>query len=357
MTRANFRFAGVVTVLLVLVTAWVATAYDLPIRDHDGLAGPSWLQLPVIGVLSVFIDVFPRAARRSWRAPAEFYRVAVAVLHERWPQWFVRFAIAGMLVSYLVNSAFRNLKSYVPFVNERLWDDTLDRLDRTLWLGHDPATVLHDLLGTGWVAPVLSAIYVSWLVLIPFTLAIALIWSRRAAASAWYVTALALNWALGLVAYYLVPSLGPVYASPERFSDLPDTYVAGLQKSMIVERSDLLSDPSGTPAVEPIAAFASLHVAVVVTMLLMAYQLGAKRWVCVVAWAYLALTTLATLYLGWHYFVDDLGGVAIGVTAVWMAGMATGHRMRGGNRASPEHHPSPIAAPHVQASARRTSNA
>jgi membrane-associated phospholipid phosphatase len=42
---------------------------------------------------------------------------------------------------------------------------------------------------------------------------------------------------------------------------------------------------------------------------------------------FLALTVLSTVYLGWHYVVDVLGGLALGTFAVWLAGMATGNRV------------------------------
>lgn len=329
MSRPSFRFAGALTLLMLVTTAWVAWSQHLPIRDHDGLAGPSYLQIPLIAILAIAVDVIPRAARRGWRTPSRLVAVARDVRRERWPGWFIRFALAGLLVSYLVNSSFRNIKSWVPFVNDRLWDPTLERLDRRLWLGHEPATVLHDLLGTGWAAHALSAVYVSWLALVPFTLGVALLWSRRTDASAWYVTALSVDWALGLVAYYLVPSLGPVYADPQRFAALPETQVTQLQQAMLVDRGELLADPWTAGAVEPIAAFASLHVALVVTMVIMAHLLGTRLWVRVAGWVYLALTALATVYLGWHYFVDDLGGAAIGAAAVWVAARATGQTMRG----------------------------
>ena len=44
---------------------------------------------------------------------------------------------------------------------------------------------------------------------------------------------------------------------------------------------------------------------------------------------FLVLTWLATLYFGWHFFVDTLGGVVLGVAAVWLAAIATGNSVRG----------------------------
>ncbi|WP_372727003.1 phosphatase PAP2 family protein [Nocardioides sp.] len=329
MGRPNFRFAALVVAVLVVATLWIAWSYRLPVRDPDGVAGPTYLQVPAIIVLAFLADVVPRTVARSWRTPRGLFETARVVAHERWPSTYLRFALAGMAVSYLCNSAFRNLKSYIPFVNRDLWDRPLDRVDRALWLGHDPAAVLHDLLGTGWAAHVLSVVYVAWLALIPITLAIALIWTRRIAATAWYVTALALNWAIGMLTYFLVPSLGPIYATPERFDDLPATYVGSLQTSMLEGRAEMLADPWAVGAVQPIAAFASLHVAIVVTMVLMAHLLGLATWIRVSGWVFLALTTLATVYLGWHYSVDALGGIVIGVAAVWIAAWGTGNHLGG----------------------------
>ena len=37
---------------------------------------------------------------------------------------------------------------------------------------------------------------------------------------------------------------------------------------------------------------------------------------------------VATIYLGWHFFVDVLAGVGVGVAAVALAGRATGNPLR-----------------------------
>ena len=38
------------------------------------------------------------------------------------------------------------------------------------------------------------------------------------------------------------------------------------------------------------------------------------------------MTTLATVYLGWHYFLDDLAGIVIAVGALGARAAAHGHR-------------------------------
>src|SRR4029450_10416167 len=115
----------------------------------------------------------------------------IPLARERWGWSPLSFALAGLGTWYVTYATFRNLKSFVPFVNDRLWDNQLADLDRLLWLGHDPAVVLHHLFGTGFAAQFFSFIYVAWIAFVPVSLAIALVWTRRTGAGAWYVTAIA----------------------------------------------------------------------------------------------------------------------------------------------------------------------
>ena len=57
------------------------------------------------------------------------------------------------------------------------------------------------------------------------------------------------------------------------------------------------------------------------------------RWA---AWVFFVLTVISTLYFGWHYVADDIGGVVIAVLAVWLGGIATGQKFeRYGLRSRP----------------------
>jgi hypothetical protein len=324
----RFRFAVVLSVALAAVAGVMALTYDLPLRDPDGVQIPTYVRLPLILFAAWLTDVLPRTLwrSRSLRGLPATFRTVVAT---RWPWAQVRFALVGLGAWYLTYVAFRNLKSYVPFANRRLWDDTLDRLDRILWLGHDPAAVLHHLFGTGVAAHVFSFIYVAWIVFVPFSLVVALVWSRDARRGEWYVTAVAVDWVLGVATYFAVPTLGPVYAQPEEFAGLSHTYVSTLQELMIDERHQVLFDPFATHAVQTIAAFASLHVGIMVSVCLMCELLDMPAVVRGFMWVFLALTVVATVYLGWHYFVDAIGGAAIGAAAVWIAALGTGNHVRG----------------------------
>ena len=90
----------------------------------------------------------------------------------------------------------------------------------------------------------------------------------------------------------------------------------------------MLADPFATDAVQTIAAFASLHVAITVTMVMIAHLIRLPRWVLVTSHVFLALTVVSTVYLGWHFFVDAIGGAVLGAVAVWIAAVGTGNVTR-----------------------------
>lgn len=329
MGRANFKFAGLCALALVLAMVLVAAFEDLPIRDPDGVVVPTYVRLPIILLIAWLLDVVPRAVARAGRdvltLPAQF----VTVARERWTRSHVVFAVSGLAAWYVCYAAFRNLKSYVPFVHGQLFDDTFRRIDHTLWLGHDPANVLHSWFGTTWAAEFFSAVYVIWIVLIPVTLAIALVWTRHPAAGSWFVTAVAVDWLLGVAAYFAVPTLGPYYSAHADFAGLRHTYTTTLEDTLMRDRQDVLADPHATHAVQTIAAFPSLHVGMMATVCVFVTLIGMARWIRITAWAFLVLTVVATIYLGWHFSLDAIGGAVLGTAAVWIAALGTGNHVGG----------------------------
>ena len=324
MFRRPYTFAIWVSVAAAVVAVVGALWLDLPLRDPDGVAGPSYIRLPAIVLAALAADVVPRAWYRTPKM-VNFFTTARMIIRDRWSWARLRLVVIGLGCFYLSYVAYRNIKSFLPFVNEGLHDDILASVDRTLLLGHRPAVLLHDLLGTGFSAHALSSVYVFYLFFVPLSLAFALVWSSDVHKGFWYVTALCLNWVLGAASYYVLPSLGPAYVQPGDFSDMPDTGVASLQSSLLESRWAVLTDPHATTAVHGIAAFASLHVSVVLTAALIAHRIGLPRWVRIALWFYTGVTVLATVYFGWHYLADDIAGALIGYLSVALGAWATGY--------------------------------
>lgn len=312
---------------MALAAVLVSLVYDLPLRDPDSVAGPTYVRLPGILALCFLTDVLPRAVRRA-RSCGGLSPAFAAVVRERWDRSRVQLVGIGLGSWYVTYVAFRNLKSLLPLVRERRWDATFLDLDRALTLGHDPATLLHELLGRGLAAEAMSFVYIAWLVFIPVSLAAALVWSADARRGMWYITAVGVDWVLGITLYYVFPTVGPIYAEPEVFARLAETPSSRLAALMLRERADVVADPFGTSAVQNIAAFASLHVAITVTAVLIAQRAGVAAWLRRTLWGFLGLTVLATVYLGWHYLVDAVGGFVVGAVAMYVGAVATGNQER-----------------------------
>lgn len=327
MTRRAYGFAVGLAVTFGLL-AWVGSyRLNLPLRDPDGLAGPSYIRLPLIVILFFLADVIPRVLIRN-RSFKNFYGSVKEYSKARWTGSRIALVMLGLSSFYVVYVAYRNIKGFLPYVRDvRPYDSVLHRLDLALMFGHDPAVVLHHVLGTGISAHVLSFIYIGFLMFVPVSLGAALVWSNNVATGFWYVTALCVNWVLGALSYYWVPALGPFYKNGA-FNELPSTGVSSLQHALAAGRLRVLDDPHGTNSIQGVAAFASLHVSIIFTAALICWYVIPNPLVRWAMWLYFVLTTLSTIYFGWHYLLDDIAGVGIGWLAVWVGAKTTGHPMR-----------------------------
>ena len=326
MTRRAYGFA-VGLALAVGILAWVGSyRLDLPLRDPDGLAGPAYIRLPLIVIIFFLSDVVPRVLIKN-RGFRNFVPSFKEYSRLRWTRSRIALVLVGLSSFYVVYVSYRNIKGFLPFVRtDTLYDNVLHKLDIALMFGHDPAVVLHHVLGTGIAAHLLSYVYIMFLTFVPVSLGAALVWSKNVATGFWYVTALCINWVLGALSYYWLPSLGPFYKNGA-FNELPSTGVTSLQHALAVGRQRVLEDPHSTSSIQSVAAFASLHVSIIFTAALICHYVIASRWVRWTMWVYFVLTSLSTVYFGWHYLLDDIAGLAIGWIAVWIGAKTTGHVM------------------------------
>lgn len=333
MRRWPYTFAVVLSALVGAAAIIASQILDLPIRDPDGFLGPSYVRLPLIVILFFAAGILPSAIKRGgWvQIKASIQRT----IKEDWTLKRLTYVSFGLGSFYACYVSYRNLKSFLPVIREGTLQDTwMLKFDHALMFGHNPATILHDLLGTGITAHFLSTVYVSYLMLIPVTLGAFLVWGRDLSIGAWYATTLSLNWVLGVISYYLVPTLGPVFAQPQSYWELPETGVTALQQSLFRARVDVLADPWASERIHGVAGFASLHVSVTFAACLFFHRAGMKAIVRIGGWVFFALTVTATIYFGWHYIADDVAGVLIGWISVVVGAWATGNRGR--RRRSPK---------------------
>ena len=325
--------AGPVVAIVTVLTALLATqAAGVPFRDPDHMVGRRLVWVGCLVVVLVGLDVVIRAGRRSGTFTPSLAAM-LSVRRERW-SWYRGVAVGSALASFYVSYlAYRNLKSVVPLLRPgELFDRQLADFDHGLFGGNDPAALLHSLLGTGVQTQVLSVVYVAFIFFVPISLALALVFAPGPQGGIFYAIALSINWGLGAASYFLLPALGPIYATPADFADLPASEASHLQDVLLRQRLEFISDPAAADTHQSIAAFGSLHTSIIFTAAVAAHMLGLGRRLRIGLWALFALTFIATIYLGWHYVVDDLAGLVIGLTALALARGLTGIEPRSARR-------------------------
>lgn len=329
MRRTPHTF-GLALSAFALAVAFAASLYlDIPLKDPEGFLGPAYVRLPVIALAFFAAGIIPQSIYRyGWRRMGHGI---VQILRAEWSLARALHIVAGLLTFFICYVSYRNMKSFLPLLRTNddgsvlLYDSQLLRLDHWLGLGHNPGELLHSMLGTSFSAQVLATVYVSYLMLVPVSLGAFLVLFRDVTRGAWYATALGVNWVLGAVSYYLLPTLGPAFAQPQSFRDLDGTGASALQQSLMKAGWFFREDPKAD-SIYGIAGFASLHVSVVLTACLFFRATNVHRYLRAAAWTYLVLVIVSTSYFGWHYLADDIAGAVIGWVAYVVGAWATGNR-------------------------------
>ncbi len=299
----------VVVIAFGLVMVIRSQQVGIPIRDPNHAFFLS--RLAINAVLFAIIA----SADAAWRVGLRNFSVARtwAQLRRRWTRRRLFLATSAFLAYQTVYLSYHNLKSWDVLNDPR--DDMLLRWDRFLFLGNDPATLLHGLLGEHYAAYVLMVIYESFSTLVTFTVVAAVVLPRRMRDSYAFIASAIWVWILGTASYYAIPSLGPFDSAPQLFRGLPHLMIQDTQARYMDQRAQLLAHPEWSDSFAQVSAFASLHTGVTALILLMARWFGLRR-IARALMVYLICTMIATIYLGWHFVLDDVAGLAIAYVAV-----------------------------------------
>ena len=338
--RAYSLLVGIAAVMGGLALL-ISIRYDRPLLDPEGsFLGPTWLRLPLLLLGALLLDLLPRTLWYSKLRPSAMPTIVRERLRTHWSRERMTLVTLGIVCFYVTYVSYRNIKSALPFVIETKYDRELHLLDRALFFGNDPSTVLHDLLGTNVAAWALSYIYLWFLPLVPLALTAWLVWSRNMSYGYWFATSQCIAWSLGTLSYYALPTLGPGFEYSVFYADLAHTPTTDLMIALDDNRDQVVHngyDGSGVEGiVNSVGGFASLHCAITLLIALMIqFTLRSKvlKWI---AWVNFALTIVATIYFGWHYLADDIGGIMIAFIAFYVGGIASGQKF---DRASLRSHP------------------
>jgi hypothetical protein len=335
-----YRRAWVLMVVLAVgMAAWAiieAVVLDRRLVDPEGsFLGPSYIRLPILLLGALLLDLLPLTIWNSWRQPRAIPSIVRHRLRAHWTRERITLVAMGITCFYVVYVTYRNIKSFLPFMIETKYDRELHLLDHALLFGHDPATLLHTLLGTGIAAHVLSYVYLWFLPMVPLVVTAWVVWVRNLSYGYWFVTSQCLAWVLGTISYYALPTLGPGFEYSWLYKELPSTPSQQLMDSLSFTRNDVVSG-SLANAVQSVAGFASLHCGITMLVALMVQYTIQIRWLRIAVWVNFGVTAVATLYFGWHYIADDVAGVLIALVSFYIGGIASGQKFEhGGLRSHP----------------------
>jgi hypothetical protein len=311
----------------VAMLVWAAiTAWSLgrPLIDPDGsFLGPAWVRLPILCIGALFLDLVPRAV---WLSRGRVRQIP-GLIRERWERHWTRerlqLVLIGIVCFYVIYVCYRNLKSFLPLVSDRMYDRELHALDRILFFGHYPSTVLHGLLGTSWTAHFLSNFYLLFIPMVAIMVTVWLVWSRNLSYGWWFVTSQGIAWTLGTISYYALPTIGPGLEYVSLYNSLSHTGTSDLIASLVNARQGVLW---GDGQAQTVAGFASLHTGIALLWALMVQFTVQNRYVRIAFWVNFGLIVVATIYFGWHYIADDIAGVAIAFVSFYLGGIASGQK-------------------------------
>ena len=241
--RPAYAITPLIAVVMLAVTLVAGEHYGIGLRDPDGVVGGRLLL--VLGLILAFcaLDVVPRAILDARATSRPAMRRIIALAHDRLSWQRLAYVLGSIVAFYVIYLCYRNVKSYLPLARPELFDGQLRELDRSLF-GGDPAVFMHEWLGTGVAAHVLSTVYLLFLTFVPISVVVTLVWSRDNAIGLWWVNVLSINGVLGALSYFLMPSMGPAFVSPELFATLPETGATSLQHSLLEHRQAFLQNPS-----------------------------------------------------------------------------------------------------------------
>ncbi|MGH2533900.1 MAG: phosphatase PAP2 family protein [Thermomicrobiales bacterium] len=211
---------------------------------------------------------------------------------------------------WFVFTALRSLADETALA--RTLNTHVARLERWLFGGQLPTITLQDrfldLTDLKWYDYFLTGIHWSYFI-IPHAVAIRM-WQKYPGLFRHFLGGMTVLLATGLCIYFLIPS-NPPWLAPEPIDSPSAAPVFRVMEAIGKEFGGGLYEASYDVIGEsnPIAAMPSIHMAFTFLLVFPAMRFG-RRWTTL-ALAYSALMGLALVYLGEHYVVDIIVGMAI----------------------------------------------
>lgn len=273
------------------------------------------LQFPVIyGLVGIFQVVHRFDARRRLAFRALFSPRRLAALCSGF------LLLIGLMV---FQGAFTSFKNVFPvWAGGFAYDHALAGIDRALYLGHDPWTLLYRVGDSSLVRSIVEWSYdKAWFIVcygILFWIAVA---PEAARVRTRYMVTYVTIWlVLGNLLAGLLPSAGPAFygdvtGDTARFAPQLAFLASGPERlfsASVVQQYLWSLYSAGLPGFgSGISAFPSVHVGLVTMNAIFVWEY--RRWLGVIAFAYVGFIAASSVYLAWHYSVDGIAAIFLTV--------------------------------------------
>lgn len=297
-----FLLVAIQQAACLIVGVWLRTAGSPPFINYGLIA---------ISVVAIVIAVtLLRALFTSWRDQVDSPAAAI------WNHLFVKRSqiaifLFGFALGWLQLVALTWTKSLIPKVTDMWADPLLANTDLRLF-GVDPWRLADPFLAPFGRA--IDALYALWSIVLQLVFATVLLAPASKRKSRTLLTFFLTMALVGVLGQFLLPSGGPIFWSRlgfgHRFDALPSAPHTRVAADYLWRKylGDTVDFATG------ISAFPSMHIAMTTWIVLGVHALFLRA--RPFAWAYFLIIFMGSVYLGWHYLVDGLGG-AFGAIVCW----------------------------------------
>jgi hypothetical protein len=219
-------------------------------------------------------------------------------------------------------STFSSFKQVIPIIYNFSWDYQFMKLDYILHFGHHPWEILGFILNYPYIVRAIDQLYVLWFPILLFSC----LWmgwsSRRKLRFQFFINACVLWVMLGTLLALIFSSAGPCYYSMV-VDNHPNPYKPLMVNLIKIHRSmPLFAIKNQVGLWEAyqnhvwlpfggISAMPSLHIAITVLLALVGWRIN--HYAGVLLTAYVVITQIGAVMLGWHYAVDGYVSILLTV--------------------------------------------
>lgn len=215
----------------------------------------------------------------------------------------IRVAIALFMGFY----AFSHMKVLIPLINSANYDELFARMDKFLFLGRSPTLLLLN-INSPIFMKLMYFSYASFYAAFPVSFAVAFL-SRNIGEMRRLVLGIMVIYFFGLAIFYIFPSVGPLFYTPELFADIPNKWQKVLWDGHLAIQAN--RETFTAAPFLGVAALPSLHGAHALFLVLVAHRYHKKLFYAYLPW--IILLYISTIYMGWHYVVDLIAGALIAI--------------------------------------------